>query len=241
MCGEDPHRYGFPSHHYDGVAGWCVNGPPLNMANPELYVVIGKLLSELAITFHDNFLHLGGDELAVDCYLEGASQPPLDSFYDRVLDILKPLHRTPVFYEESIGVNASFPPGTIFETWMSDTLPKQVIDKGFRLLAGRSKWYLEYERDWHAFYENHPVFETLGDQIFVGAETMMWGEFADKHNWFGKVFPPAAAVAEVMWARPPKDSKLVDTFVFFSHLCGMQRRGIPVTSPGPGCCVPQMP
>eukprot|EP01105_Mastigella_eilhardi_P003928 TRINITY_DN1517_c0_g1_i2.p1 TRINITY_DN1517_c0_g1~~TRINITY_DN1517_c0_g1_i2.p1 ORF type:complete len:676 (+),score=149.12 TRINITY_DN1517_c0_g1_i2:1826-3853(+) len=202
-----------PLHYngYDGVGGWC-----------------------------DNYVHLGGDEVSQECYREDGTQPSLETFYNKVLGILKQRKKHAVFWEESIMIPANFPSDTIFETWLTTDKPKMVAERGFKLISGRTRWYFEYERDYRKYYEFKPTseFHDIGSS-FIGGECMMWGEYADQYNWFGKVFPAAAAVAEVLWANP--QTATMDTFNFFTHLCEMQRRGIPVNSPGPGNCDPQLP
>lgn len=46
---------------------------PLNPARNETYEILWALLQEVAATFPDGYLHLGGDEVPFDCWLVRAA------------------------------------------------------------------------------------------------------------------------------------------------------------------------
>lgn len=77
-------------------------------------------------------------------------------------------------------------------------------------------------------------------ELIVGGETCMWGEYIDDTNVLVKLWPRASAVAERLWS----DKSINDTASaaprLRNHRCRMDRRGIPAEpNLGPDFCYPE--
>ncbi|EGG23056.1 glycoside hydrolase family 20 protein [Cavenderia fasciculata] len=89
----------------------------MNISNEQTYTVIGQILSTLGRLFPDPYIHLGGDEVSVECWLEDKelvarmAQKGIHSgdqympyFLDRLLDIANktlPPSKQLIFWEDS--------------------------------------------------------------------------------------------------------------------------------------------
>lgn len=71
----------------------------------------------------------------------------------------------------------------------------------------------------------------------LGAEAVLFGEFADATDVQPQVWPRAAAVAERLWSDPASASPSADTTSrLHTHRCRMVTRGVDAAPIGPGFC-----
>ena len=77
------------------------------------------------------------------------------------------------------------------------------------------KPYLDYcspYHNWRAIYTYNPL-ENISSEfehLIEGGEVLMWSEQTDSYDLETKVWPRAAAAAEVLWSGPRKESMLAD-------------------------------
>uniref|UniRef100_A0A0K0D6F2 beta-N-acetylhexosaminidase n=1 Tax=Angiostrongylus cantonensis TaxID=6313 RepID=A0A0K0D6F2_ANGCA len=148
-----------------------------NLVDPskeENFEFLTKFFSEVVNAFPDDFLHLGGDEVAdyiTECWKVlnvkiqdfmkrksfGNNTTLLENyFFDRVAEIIKnlPSKRRMVFWQEVFDNNK--PNGSIIQVWKGNTHEeilrevKAVTAKGFNVIVSAC-WYLNYIKygaDW---------------------------------------------------------------------------------------------
>ncbi|KAK3919046.1 Beta-hexosaminidase subunit beta [Frankliniella fusca] len=215
-----------------------------------------SLFREVAATFPDPLLHLGGDEVpdfcwnsdpSVQAYMEnhgfGGDYRRLQSDYLRWLTMeVQRLNRTPVVWQEA-WQNGNFDPDdVIVHIWLGNAmdLMNQVTRRGFRALLSET-WYLDHlGTDWRTMYRVDPQnFHGRAEQMRLveGGEACMWGEMADETNVHSRVWPRAAAVAERLWSPRTTTDPGAAAVRLEELVCRLRRRGV-AASPanGPGYC-----
>lgn len=156
-------------------------------------------------------------------------RPLLQSFIDTTHALVRAHNRTPVVWEEILlDLNITLGPDVIVQTWLSPASLAATVARGHRAIfgdyqhwyldCGFGQWldpvsnasvlqppYLDYcspYKNWRYIYSYDPLANlTLEDRhLVLGGEVHLWGELTDGVNLDGKLWPRAAAAAEVMWA-----------------------------------------
>ena len=137
-----------------------------------------------------------------------------------------------VWEETLLDWNLTFPSDVIIQTWRSPAALAQVISQGHKALFGDYEhWYLDCGygawldplpnnkstqvvppyldycnplKSWREIYAYEPLDGIPDNQkhLIVGGEVHMWGETNDGVSLDFKLWPRAAAAAEVMWSGP---------------------------------------
>ncbi|KAJ8720344.1 hypothetical protein PYW07_012387 [Mythimna separata] len=257
---------------YPGILTKCyqfgevVGLGPMDPTKNITYKLIGDLFREVQQRFPDKYFHLGGDEVAMDCWasnpeiLEFMSQHNMTStsqlhayFMTNVLPLLGQKSK-PIVWQEVFDEGVKLPSDAIVQVWKhvgaEDMI--RVLEANHKVIYSAS-WYLDYLSnggDWDKFYtvdprqmipRNHRELDL--DKI-LGGEACMWGESVDDRNLISRVWPRSSAVAEKLWS--PEQPR----FYFYRHIvnevnrrleehaCRMNRRGVHAQPPnGPGFCV----
>ena len=133
------------------------------------------------------------------------------------------------FEEILLEWDLNLPKSTIIQTWRSQPSLAAVVKKGYRALFGpATHWYLDAGfgswvdpdpsnpdtpvkppyLDWCSPYKNwrqicsYDPLEDVPDEhkhLVIGGEVSLWGELTDSVSLDGKLWPRAAAAAEVLW------------------------------------------
>uniref|UniRef100_A0A2A4JYB6 beta-N-acetylhexosaminidase n=2 Tax=Heliothis virescens TaxID=7102 RepID=A0A2A4JYB6_HELVI len=244
--------------------GELVGLGPMDPTNNVTYKLIGDLFKEVQERFPDKYFHLGGDEVAMECW---SSNPDLAKFMsDHNMTTPSQLHAyfmtnvlpllgqksKPIVWQEVFDEGVKLPSDAIVQVWKTVGAEDMVRI----LLAGHkviysSSWYLDQVNggeDWSKFYVVDPrrmildTTDNLNLDDIVGGEACMWGEVVDDNNLISRVWPRASSAAEVLWtAANPHYSFTKGNHItcrMEEHACRMDRRGILAQPPsGPGYCV----
>ncbi|XP_052125697.1 beta-hexosaminidase subunit beta-like [Frankliniella occidentalis] len=228
----------------------------IDPTKPENLDFLKQLFGEVAATFPDPMLHLGGDEVPDFCwdsdpgvraYMENrgisGDYRRLQSDYLRWLTTeVQRLNRTPVVWQEA-WQNGNFnADDVIVHIWLGNAmdLMNQVTRRGFRALLSET-WYLDHlNTDWRAMYRIDPQnFHGRAEQLRLveGGEACMWGEMADDTNVHSRIWPRAAAVGERLWSPRTTTDAAAAAPRLEELVCRLRRRGV-TASPanGPGFC-----
>jgi len=192
----------------------------------------------------DNFIHIGGDELNLQCWNSTAinqwmvqnnisTYNLLENYFEaRALAISASLNRQSMVWQDPFNNGVQFAPGTVIEVWEGGDFGtlRAVLDAGYpAVMAGF--WYLDHLGDaWDDFYVldiNQADLNFEEQQFVLGGEACMWGEMVDHNNWEPRVFPRASAVAEVLWS--PGDIPKIPVWSaarLHQFKCRMNMRGI---------------
>ncbi|XP_059061452.1 beta-hexosaminidase subunit beta-like [Achroia grisella] len=240
---------------------------PMNPINNATYALLESLFGEVQEWFPDKYLHVGGDEVELNCW---NSNPELMDymvkhnltttqlhglFMQNVIPLLQN-KSIPIVWQEVFDEGVPLSRNTIIQVWKSQWIPTmiQVLQHGYRLIFSAS-WYLDHLKtggDWTDFYTADPrsmVYNATNNSSLlhniIGGEACMWGEVVDDVNVLSRVWPRASAVAERLWSNIPVAGYRARTDALDSarhrleeHTCRMNRRGIAAQPPnGPSVCV----
>jgi hexosaminidase len=234
---------------------------PLDATNPAVYEFVHRLYDELAILFaHESFLHVGGDEVNLDCYHNSTTvqrwmrkhnmtqELEVLSYFERDLlsYVTAVLNRRPIVWQELFDSGLGLPNQTIVDVWKSwePSSRYNATLRGHEVILS-SCWYLDHlNEDWQSFYACDPrEFNGTKEQknLILGGHASMWGERVDATNFLSRVWPRASATAEKLWTgnlTAAADSAASRLAAFRCHLV---RRGIPASPVGPGASCGRQP
>eukprot|EP00128_Syssomonas_multiformis_P009737 Colp12_sorted_trinity150504_noHs@16657 len=240
--------------------GSFCNEPPcgqLNPIHPETYEVVNGLIDEMSKWFKDEIFHQGGDEVNMNCWNSDSS---IQSFMnetgattnmllkeivlkiqDKVLSTGK---KSMVWEEMILQFNLPLPKDTIVETWISSENTKQVVEKGYRVVASSStNWYLDCGagnwvnggtswcdpfKTWQTVYAYNPTdgLNATQKHMVLGGEVMMWSEQADENSIEAAVWPRAAAAGERLWSHESVTDPIPARDRIVAHRQRLVARGI---------------
>lgn len=156
-------------------------------------------------------------------------QPLLQTFFSRVHDKVRAGGAIPIVWEEMLlDWNLTLGPDVLIQTWRSDEALLHTVQKGFKALAGNyNHWYLDCGfgqwldpapgsnviaspytdycspvKSWREIYTYDILAGIPADlvHLVIGGEVHMWSEQTDAVNLDEKLWPRAAAAAEVLWS-----------------------------------------
>jgi hexosaminidase len=134
--------------------------------------------------------------------------------------------------ESLLDWDLQLPNNSIIQVWRSPEALASVVSKGYRALAGSaSHWYLDcgfgifldpdpsnlnsivkppYRdwcdpyKNWRQIYSYNPLLGIPDDKahLVIGGEVHLWSELTDGITLDGKLWPRAAAAAEILWTGP---------------------------------------
>ncbi|XP_049877153.1 beta-hexosaminidase subunit beta-like [Pectinophora gossypiella] len=231
---------------------------PLHPLRKRTYKILLQLYREVQGLFPDRYLHIGGDEVNLDCWL---SNPEIQKFMEeknvssiyevhatfmhKIIELLGK-RSTPIVWQEVYDNDVPLPKDAIVQIWKYRSIHQMIdaIQENVQVVFS-APWYLDYlDVSFATLYTSDPrtiVRNKVKDDVLeniVGGEACMWSEKVDDRNLFSRVWPRACAVAEVLWSvtsgnMPARTLRRVE-----EHACRMIRRGIPAEPPsGPGFCV----
>lgn len=227
---------------------------PLNLAENFTYEFIKNLFTEVSGLFVDSFIHLGGDEVDSECWVQNKKihdfiianniTNPNAFHIEKVAEIVRKLQKKAIVWEEVFDEQYNFHENLTFHVWKpkSDILIDQIIKKGYSLLYS-SCWYLDHLEtggDWKKFYNCLILKHSLSiveQKLILGGEACMWTEVVDKSNLNTRIWPRAAAVAERLWNYRNSTDLSDAARRLEEHYCRLRELGIPAQPPnGPGYC-----
>lgn len=237
---------------------------PLDPTLPEVYDFVEQLYREVTSLFVDQYIHIGGDEVRLDCWSNTKSiqkwakahnhmtDKELLNYFESILtDIVASCDKIPIAWQELLNEGVDLPPGTVIDVWKGfDTATiENATKRGYPVLISGC-WYLDHLKDtWSDYYHCEPLaFNGTHSQkkLIMGGHASMWGERVDASNFMERVWPRASAVAERLWSGSlPKAyhdmiaGNVEDRIAQFR--CFMVLRGVSAAPVGPGSCEHEQP
>ncbi|KDD76122.1 glycosyl hydrolase [Helicosporidium sp. ATCC 50920] len=173
---------------------------PLDPSQPETFALLWKLLRKQVELFPDPYVHVGGDEVDVQCWessprvrawmeTEGLNATDIQPYFlDRVTRLAASAGKQPMAWQEAFDSDAK-----------SSILSSTIVQGHLAVLS--APWYLNLgtyaAEDWKRYYAVDPAPQSLSrPDLVLGGEACVWGEFVDETNVIQKTWPAAAAVAE---------------------------------------------
>jgi len=225
------------------------------------YEFVEKLYREVDELFVDNYLHIGGDEVSFNCWESnpdirafmreqgwGFDYSKLEQYYEtRILDICAYLDLDYVVWQEIFDNGLTVKPSTVIEVWKGGSTDWQgevfnITATGLRVILS-SPWYLNYisyGQVWPDYYNIEPTDfggNSTQQDLVIGGEACMWGEFVDATNSLSRTWPNAGAVGERLWSAIDVTDIDDATNRIQAFTCKLLKRNIPAEPPnGPSFC-----
>lgn len=223
--------------------------------------VLGELINEKDGLLKDDYFHIGGDEVNMNCWDKvdhivkwkeehGYTNNDVYKYMvDFVTNITLKHNKLPVVWEEvynHFGTNMI--KGTVVHVWLSRAPKlKDIVSKGYYgILSGANPWYLPRKYSWKQCYEN-PIDEDIPEEqkyLVLGGGAAMWGEYVDISDFMYTVYPRASAVAERLWTVKEKldveaAKNRLNYFRYILHRRGIEAEIVNanegrINPPGPG-------
>lgn len=232
----------------------------LDPTNDNAYHVMTNIFREVVATFRDEYIHLGMDEAYQECW---KSSPEIKKFMDelgyrstseleghyvrKTLANVKRLGSKYIVWQDPVQHGIEVAKDALVQIWVGSSRnewwqhARDVTRKGYRIIVS-APWYLNYisyGQDWEKYYTSDPrSFADTQEQeeLVVGGEVCMWGEYVDATNLLSRLWPRASAAAERLWSSPKLKNTDQARFRLDQHRCRMLARGIPAQPVLNGYC-----
>lgn len=229
---------------------------PIDPTQDAVYEFIEELYKEIFSLFPSDMVHLGGDEVPLDCWKNDSSIQAymkdhsikdevemFELFEQKLLKIVDT--RRPIVWQEvfDLGINVS--QDTIVDAWkdwgdQAKYAMGNATEQGLDVILS-SCWYLDHlNQDWKDYYKCDPrsKFNGTDEQMshVLGGHASMWGERADASNFMSRVWPRASSAAERLWSGPNNVAESTIDDRMYDFRCHMVQRGIDAGPIGPGVC-----
>ncbi|KAI1304962.1 Beta-hexosaminidase subunit alpha [Halotydeus destructor] len=225
---------------------------PVDPSQESVYSFLQQFFAEVTSTFPEQFIHLGGDEVAFKCWQSNPditkfmqskaikTYADLESYYlQRVVDIVGGLNKSYIVWQEVFDNGVQLRPDTVVHIWKHDGKWEdemaKVTGSGFSALLS-APWYLNYVHnphqkplDWVAMYQADPqAFTGTPEQRakVLGGEACLWAEYVDSSNLISRSWPRGSAVAERLWSSEDINDWTLAVDRIEQHRCRLQARGI---------------
>jgi hexosaminidase len=182
----------------------------------ETYKFLDKFLDEMAALFPDEYVHIGGDEVAGK---EWEANPKIQAFMrehgmknkqdlqayfnQRLQKIVSKHHKIMVGWDEVL--HPDLPKSVVVQSWRGQESLATAAKQGYRGMLSFG-YYLDLM--WPA--SRHYAVEPLSGQgatlnadeknRILGGESCMWSEFITPENIDSRIWPRNAAIAERLWS-----------------------------------------
>lgn len=244
------HAYSF-GMGYPGIVANCpalshnINNVPLNPANATTFDVVNAIIGEMASSFSDPYIGLGGDEVVTNCWAQDpvisgwmmrngyTAQDVLNFFAKKVEATSASVGRYTLHWQEAFGWSAVNSPHTIFQVWQDAATLKSIADAG-RFGIYSFGWYFDAATSsWKTFYQNEPM-QGWDSQYVIGGEACAWGEQVSDFNLETTIWPRALATAERLWSAKSVNDLNEAQPRLIQKICSLNARGVPSAPIVPG-------
>lgn len=214
-----------------------INNVPLDPSNENVFAVLNAVFDALQSGFSDAYVHLGGDEVVTQCWLQ---DPAIASWmhmqgYDandvlnyvakRTEVMLQNRSRHSMHWQEAFFWGAVTSQSTIFQVWKDQATLRQIAQSN-RYAIMSFGWYFDVPTSsWQTFYQNEPMPDWDSSYV-LGGEACAWGEQVDQYNLDNTLWPRALATAERLWS--PKSVSDVNAAAprLVEKICQINKRGV---------------
>ncbi|XP_054166037.1 beta-hexosaminidase subunit alpha-like [Oppia nitens] len=218
---------------------------PLNPSLNTTYDFLNTLFKEIVGIFPDQYLHLGGNEVDYRCW---KSNPDIQTFmkvqrisglyykleeyyFKRLFDIITNMNKTWIVWQQVFDKMIDLPNNTIVNVCKEDfnTELYELTKLNYKVILS-SCWDLNiisYGYDWFQYYHCDPQAFNGSDhqnQLVIGGQASMWGEWVDGSNFITTTWPRTMAVAERLWSPKSMNNTTEAQYRFVRNRCRMLNR-----------------
>ncbi|KAH9394831.1 hypothetical protein TYRP_004891 [Tyrophagus putrescentiae] len=239
----------YPNHSQTEILNPASSILLFSLMRNETFSFMKDIYAEFKKVFKDPYIHLGMDEVFYSCW---KSSPDITKFMQT--HGFKEYHEVEEYYTKRTLTNVKDvgykyiiwqdPGGQRCHPWRR-TLSSASGRTKYQIILSAC-WYLNYittpypGKDWEVLYQCDPRnfngTEAEKDLV-IGGQANIWGEFVDKTNVLGRLWPRASAVAERLWSEAAATTNLDTARLRLDvQRCRMLRRGIPAAPILNGYC-----
>lgn len=233
--------------------GEIVDLGPMNPTKNVTFRLLEDLFEEVNKLFPDEYFHIGGDEVDINCWITNAKVvhfmmrnniSDLQAYFmSKIISLLNPRMKT-IVWQEVFDRRVPLSKDTLIQVWKSYPYKEMmdILEKGNKVLFS-SMWYLDQRNTlgtWEELYQSDPrdmINNATINSNIVGGEACMWGEMVSDSNIISRVWPRASAVAERLWSDTASPLFNVRSRIE-EHTCRLLQRGIKAQPPNaPSYCL----
>ena len=179
---------------------------------------VRQLYDEISSLIIDHMIHVGGDEVSLDCWKESSriqqwmhqhnmtDEAELMAQFENFLlnHTVNHLNKQPIVWQEMFDSDyVVLPSSVIVNVWKEWEPSSRSRATLLHRVIYSACWYLDHlDQDWRSFYRCDPRdFNGTNQQHanIIGGHASMWGERVDGTNFMSRVWPRASAMAEKLW------------------------------------------
>lgn len=190
--------------------------PALDPTNPKVYEFLGKLYTEMAALFPDEYFHIGGDEVTgkdwentprIRNYMK---EHGIKSFRDlqaefnkKLFPIIKRIGKKMIGWDEIL--HAGIPESITIQSWRGRESFFESVKKGHPAILSHG-YYIDLIQ--HA--DTHYLVDPIPDSVkltqaermrVLGGEATMWSELVTPETVDSRMWPRLAPIAERFWSQ----------------------------------------
>jgi hexosaminidase len=230
-------EFGSAPKQYMVETGYGVFDPAFDPSNEKLYEFLDVFLHEMATVFRDSCVHIGGDEVSgVEWQNNSSIQQFMLSrqlkdryelqayFNQRVQKILFSCGKQMVGWDEVLRCKPA--KSTVIQSWRGYEFMAKAMTEGYHVVRSNG-YYLDLTHTAGEYYMTRiPAKQDTILGAVIGLEAAMWSELVDSVTIDSRIWPNAAAAAEIGW----NSSMAPDTIQFYKRLisfsAGLDREGL---------------
>ncbi|HST10144.1 MAG TPA: beta-N-acetylhexosaminidase [Terriglobales bacterium] len=188
----------------------------MDVTKEETYKFLDKFLEEMATLFPDEYVHIGGDEVAgkeweanpkIQAFMREhgmKNKQDLQAYFNQRLQKIVSKHRKIMVGWDEV-LHPDLPKSVVVQSWRGQESLATAAQQGYRGILSFG-YYLDLM--WPA--ARHYAVEPLSGQgaslnaeekaRILGGESCMWAEFITPENIDSRIWPRNAAIAERLWS-----------------------------------------
>lgn len=189
--------------------------PTLDPSNPETYVFLNDLFTEMAGLFKDEYFHIGGDENEGKHWHENSN---IQKFMKK--NKLKDNHALQAYFNTNLLLNLEkqgkymmgwdeivhedLPKSAVIQSWRGHDAMTKAAKSGYKTLLSNG-YYIDllHGVDEHYLVDPLPDSIDLSDsekENIIGGEATQWSELTTSLTIDSRIWPRTAAIAERLWS-----------------------------------------
>jgi hexosaminidase len=197
--------------------------PVLDVSKESTYEFLDKFIQEMSSLFKDSVFHIGGDEVRSDDWMQNKNiqafmaqhhlqdQHALQGYFNlRLEKIVQKYGKKMMGWDEVLDCKPS--KSTIIQSWRSDERMQEAIQGGYATIRSNG-YYLDQTYTAGQYFSRRIHDADTSNQV-LGLEAAMWSELVDSNNIESRLWPNAAAIAELAWNK----NVSTDTLAFYERL-----------------------
>ncbi len=221
---------------------WGIMDPVLDPTKESTYDFLDGFLSEMAMLFPDEYMHIGGDEnngkhwKKADHIQKFMKENGLKDnhelqamFNQKLYNILSANDKKMIGWDEIQHPN--IPKNIVIQSWRGKKGLAAAAKAGYPVMLSNG-YYIDLIQPAAFHYLNDPLPDDLGltkeeAKLVLGGEATMWGEQVTPETIDGRIWPRTAAIAERLWS--PADINDVESMYARMDIISLQLEELGLT------------